>query len=93
LREELRQPKAALGRHAGNSSLPPSAKLPQAPPPVVKPKTGRRTGAERGHPPHLRLSLPPGRVRHSHRFVPGSCRRCHHPLSAERGPDAPPTGK
>src|SRR5262245_853986 len=90
LRDELRQLKAALGRHAGNSSLPPSANPPQAPPPVVKPKTGRRPGAQPGHPPHLRLLLPPERVSHCHRFVPSRCRRCDHPLPAEPGPDDPP---
>jgi transposase len=90
LREELRQLKALLGRHAGNSSLPPSANPPQAPPPVVKTKTGRRPGAQPDHPPHLRQLLPPERVSHWHHFVPSHCRGCQHPLPAEAGPDDPP---
>ncbi|SRR5579871_2012713 len=40
-----------LGQNATNSSLPPSANPPQAPKPVVKEKTGKKSGAQPGHPP------------------------------------------
>lgn len=89
LREELRQLKALLGRHAGNSSLPPSANPPAAPPPVQKPKSGRRPGAQPGHPPHLKRLLPPDRVTRVETFVPTHCRRCRAPLAAAAGPDDP----
>src|SRR6516225_6832515 len=92
LRDEVRQLKALLGRTASNSSLPPSANPPSAPAPVVKPATGRRPGAQPGHPPHLKEWLPPERVTHWRRFVPSHCSRCRHPLPAEAGPgDPPPT--
>src|SRR5207237_3983799 len=89
LRDELRQLKALLGRHAGNSSLPPSANPPSAPPPVQKPKSQRRPGAQPGHPPHLKHLLPPDRVTRVETFVPTHCRRCHTPLAATAGPDDP----
>src|SRR5262249_58388367 len=79
LREELRQLKALLGRHAGNSSLPPSANPPAAPPPVHKPKSERRPGAQPGHQAHLKHLLPPDRVTRTVTFVPARCARCHSP--------------
>src|SRR5580704_967967 len=89
LRDEVRQLKALLGRNAGNSSLPPSANPPSAPAPVVKPRTGRRRGAQPDHPPRLKQLLPPERVTHWQRFLPSYCRRCHPPLPAQAGPDDP----
>ena len=85
----MRQLKALLGRHAGNSSLPPSANPPAAPAPVKKPKSRRRPGAQPGHPPHLKHLLPPDRVTHPVPFVPAHCRRCRMPLPADAGPDDP----
>src|SRR3954469_11215200 len=79
-----------LGRHAGNSSLPPSANPPAAPPPVQKPKSERRPGAQPGHPPHLKHLLPPDRVTRTEAFVPTHCRCCRTPLAARPGPDDPP---
>lgn len=90
LRDELRQLKALLGRHAGNSSLPPSANPPTAPPPVQKPKSERRPGAPPGHPPHLKHLLPPERVTRTEAFVPTHCRGCGASLPAAAGPDDPP---
>jgi transposase len=89
LREELRQLKALLGRHAGNSSLPPSANPPAAPPPVRKPKSERRPGAQPGHPPHLKQLLPPDRVTRVEAFVPTHCPHCRTPLAATPGPGDP----
>src|SRR5918998_1328300 len=86
LQDELRQLKALLGRHAGNSSLPPSANPPTAPPPVTKRKSSRRRGAHPAHPPHLRQLLPPDRVTRTVPFVPTRCGRCQEPLPAEAGP-------
>src|SRR5207253_2755413 len=89
LRDELRQLKALLGRHAGNSSLPPSANPPAAPPPVQKPKRERRPGAQPGHPPHLKQLLPPERVTRTVTFVPSHCDHCQTPLPRQAGPDDP----
>src|SRR5262249_13321669 len=48
-----------LGANASNSSLPPSANPPQAPAPVVKKRTGRKTGGQPGHKGHQRPPTPP----------------------------------
>jgi transposase len=88
----VRELQALIQRHAGNSSVPPSANPPAAPKPVVKEPTGRTPGAQPGHRPHPRLRLPADDV---HEFVdhrPSHCRGCQHPLPAEPGPhDPPPT--
>ena len=89
LREEVRQLKALLGKNASNSSLPPSANPPQAPPPVKKEKTGRKPGGQAGHPPHLKQLLPPERISHIKRFVPKQCAHCQTALSKEAGPADP----
>lgn len=89
LREVVRQLKALLGRHAGNSSLPPSANPPSAPAPVQKPKSQRRPGGQPGHPPHLKHLLPSERVTRTVTFVPAHCDHCHTPLPAQAGPDDP----
>ena len=92
LEEEVRQLKALLGRNASNSSLPPSANPPSAPKPVVKEKTGRKPGAQPGHPPHLKQLLPPERVTKVIPFVPEHCRSCEAALpSAPQAGDPEPT--
>jgi transposase len=80
---------ARLGTNASNSSLPPSANPPQAPKPVIKPKSKRKPGGQPGHPPHLKQLLPPERVDHFAYFVPSECPRCHTLLPAAAGPDDP----
>jgi hypothetical protein len=69
-----------LGRNATNSSLPPSANPPGAPKLPPKKATGRKTGAQPGHPAHLRRRLPAERLQHTRDFVPRHCQRCHEPL-------------
>src|SRR5437879_5858567 len=78
--QELRD---QLGRNATNSSLPPSANPPSAPKPVTKKPTGKRPGGQPGHPPHLRLRLPPPRVNQVVPYVPSHCERCSTPLPHE----------
>ena len=78
----VRQLEARLGKNASNSSLPPSANPPQAPPPVVKTPTGKKRGAQPGHPPLLRQRLPPQRV-------PKSSTSCPRPAAAAK-PRCPP---
>jgi transposase len=80
---------ARLGVNSTNSSLPPSANPPGAPKPVVKKKSKRKRGGQRGHPPHLKQLLPPERVDHLVPFVPEQCEHCDARLSAEAGPDDP----
>jgi len=80
---------ARLGANAANSSLPPSANPPQAPKPVVKTPTGKKPGAQPGHPAHLKKRLPPQRLRRIIPFVPGRCQRCQEPLPPNPGRDDP----
>lgn len=89
LEAQLREALARLGANATNSSVPPSANPPQAPKPVVKKPTGKPSGAQPGHPAHLKRRLPPGRLRRTVPFVPGRCQRCHEPLPRDPGPDDP----
>lgn len=78
-----------LGRNSSNSSMPPSANPPGAPPPVTKEPTGRKPGGQPGHTAQTRIRLPPERVAKTKDFLPATCEKCQHPLSAERGPTDP----
>jgi transposase len=89
LEQKVRDLEARLGQNASNSSLPPSANPPDAPKPVVKRRTGNKTGGQPGHPGLSRLRLPPERVAHTIPLVPSHCERCRAPLSAQPGPDDP----
>jgi transposase len=86
----VRDLQAQLGRHAGNSSVPPSANPPSAPKPLVKEPTGRAPGGQPGHAPCARVRLPAERVQQVIHYRPSHCRRCHQPLPAEPGPADPP---
>lgn len=90
LEQRIRDLEARLGQNATNSSLPPSANPPQAPKPVVKTPTGKKSGAQPGHAAHLRRRLPPERLTRTTPFIPRRCERCREPLPAHPGPDDPP---
>jgi len=81
---------AELERRAADHTPPrPAPTLPPTPP---KKPTGRKRGAQPGHPPHLKELLPPERVQHTVTYVPPVCDHCHTPLPQEAGPDdLPPT--
>src|SRR3954469_10511498 len=83
LEQLVRDLEARLGQNASNSSLPPSANPPAAPKPVVKKPTGRASGAQPGHEPHLRQRLTAGRVTEVVRLVPTKCRHCSAALPAQ----------
>lgn len=89
LTAEVRDLKARLATHSGNSSLPPSANPLGAPKPVVKKKSKRRRGGQAGHPPHLKELLPPERVTRVEQLLPAQCQHCQADLPAEAGPDDP----
>jgi transposase len=89
LEERVRDLEARLGQNATNSSLPPSANPPQAPKPVTKAPTGKKSGAQPGHTAHLKRRLPPQRLTRVVRLVPRRCDRCHGRLPPEPGPDDP----
>jgi transposase len=89
LEARVRDLEDQLGRNATNSSLPPSANPPGAPKLPPKKPTGRKSGAQPGHPAHLRRRLPPERLQHTRDFVPRHCQRCHEPLPPGPAADDP----
>src|SRR5438105_4477826 len=93
LEQRVRDLEDRLGLNATNSSLPPSANPPGAAAPVVKKPSGRKTGAQPGHPPHLKQLLPPQRLTRTEVFVPARCERCQAALSAQPGPHDPPPSR
>jgi len=89
LQAEVRDLKARLNTHSGNSSLPPSANPPGAPKPPPKPPTGRKSGGQPGHPGHTRLRLPPERIGQVIHHVPKRCEECGVGLPSNPTPNAP----
>lgn len=83
LQQRVAELEARLGMNSSNSSLPPSQNPPDAPPPVTKTPSGRKPGAQPGHPGPLLLRLPPQRLTRVVPFVPTTCQRCHAPLPTE----------
>src|SRR4028118_1509429 len=77
-----------LNQHSGNSSRPPSSDPPNAPPRPPKAPSGRKRGAQSGHPGHHRELLPPDQVSEFVVHVPASCSHCQHALP----PALPATG-
>src|SRR5262249_42220923 len=63
------------------------AALPKGPP---KKPSGKKPGGQAGHPPHLKVLLPPERVKDTVTYVPKECEHCHQPLPQEAGPHDPP---
>src|SRR3954469_13659768 len=89
LERRVRDLEARLGQNATNSSVPPSANPPQAPKPVVKKPTGKPSGAQPGHPAHLKRRLPPERLTRTVPLLPSHCERGHEPLPTDPHPDDP----
>jgi transposase len=90
LEQQVQDLTARLGQNASNSSLPPSANPPSAPKPVVKKRTGRRTGGQPGHQGLSRVRLPAARVGHVIPLIPSHCEHCRTPLPTQPGPSDPP---
>lgn len=86
LEAKLRQ---LLGRHAGNSSMPPSTNPPGAPKPVKKEPTGRKPGGQPGHSAQTRVRLPPELVTKTKHIIPKNCEECQQRLPAEADSDDP----
>lgn len=63
-----------LRTNSGNSSQPPSTDPHR--PPAPKAPTGRKRGAQPGHPGKARALLPPAAVTHAHDCLPGPCPTC-----------------
>jgi transposase len=80
--------RARLNQHSGNSARPPSSDPPGALPRPQRPPTGRKPGAQPGHPGQHRAVLPPDQVTEIVVHTPDACSRCHAPLA----PELPATG-
>ena len=72
LEKRIQELERRLGMNSQNSSKPPSSDPPGAA--VVLPRRRRRKrGARKGHPPHLRVAMPPERVTKRHELSPHAC--------------------
>lgn len=71
-----------------NPPPPPRTPTPQPPAPGKKP-TGKNPGGQPGHPPHLKIHVPPERVNAVVPFIPRRCRSCQTPLPQMAGPGDP----
>jgi transposase len=76
LREAVRDLRARVGQHSGNSSRPPSSDPPQAPRRPPAPPSGRGRGGQPGHLAHQRAVVPPERVDHIVDHRPATCDHC-----------------
>lgn len=65
----------------------PPQPLPKGP---AKQPTGKKPGGQPGHPPHLKVLVPPERVNQVVPLIPAVCTRCQTALPQQAGPDDPP---
>ena len=77
-------------RNSSNSSMPPSSNPPDAPQFPKKKPTGRKRGAQPGHPPQPRSLLPAEQVDEVVPLVSACCEDCQARLPAKPRPDDPP---
>ncbi len=83
LRERVTELEARLAQNSTNSSRPPSSDPPGTPAPP-RPPTGRKRGAQPGHPPARRELLSPEAVDRVVRHWPRRCRHCQAGLTDGR---------
>jgi transposase len=81
LRARVQELEARLGQNSTNSSRPPSSDPPATPPRPPTAPTGRRRGAQPGHPPYQRALVPPEQVDQVVAHWPPHCRGCQAPLA------------
>jgi transposase len=78
---------ARLNKTPQNSSLPPSSQHPHAKPAPPRQPSGKKPGAQPGHPKHERTLIPIEQCSEVLTFKPSACRRCGDRLA---GNDAEP---
>ena len=83
LRAEVAELKEKLGKNSSNSSKPPSSDTPANRPQRTREKSGRKQGAQPGHPKHKRTLLPVAKARSVTEVRPVSCGRCGHRLAGK----------
>lgn len=86
LQARVQEVEARLGQNSSNSSRPPSTDPPSTPKRPPAPPTGRRRGAQPGHPAHQRRLVPADQVDVVVAHWPRQCRRCQAALAPEQAP-------
>lgn len=82
LEAELALLREQVNRHSGNSSQPPSSDGPQVAKKPHRPaQSGRKRGAQQGHPGNTRKLVPVEQVKEVHEVKPDQCRRCGQQLA------------
>jgi len=76
LQAEVAQLREQVGRNSQNSSQPPSADAPSAPPRPQRPPTGRKPGGQPGHCGHGRKLISVEQVQHLIDLKPTTCDHC-----------------
>src|SRR5689334_18265188 len=72
---------ARLNQHSQNSSKPPSSDPPSAPPRPPRPPRGRATGAQPGHPRHVRSDPELTQIDTVRDHYPATCPHCQRDVS------------
>ncbi len=80
LQARVAELEARLSQHSSNSSRPPSSDPPSAPPRPPQPASGRKRGAQPGHPGQHRDLLSPEQVTELVVHVPTACPHCQQAL-------------
>ncbi len=84
LEAEVAALREQLNRNSRNSSQPPSSDGPKVPPkPRRRAKSGRKRGAQPGHPGVSRKLVPIEQVKEDYDVKPDVCRRCEQALEGE----------
>src|SRR5947207_10866123 len=81
LQQRVADLEARVGQHSLNSSKPPSADPPSAPPRPSKTPRGRKAGAQPGHPRHERPDPTPDQLDALREHYPAACSFCQEPLT------------
>ncbi len=89
LQTRVSELEAHLKQHSGNSSRPPSSDPPSAPPRAATSPTGRKRGAQVGHPGQHRDLLPPDQVTELLVHLPAACPHCQQTLPDDLPPLRP----
>src|SRR5262245_7390035 len=81
LQQRVAELEARLGQHSHNSSKPPSADPPTAPPRPPKIPRGRNAGGQKGHVRHERPDPPAEQLNAVREHYPDTCPSCQEPLT------------
>jgi transposase len=83
LAQRVEELEARLKQNSTNSSRPPSSDPPETPAAPPRLPTGRKRGAQPGHPAHQRALVPPEEVDRVVAHWPARCQHCQAELAAE----------